>query len=76
MGHCVIFSGKQDAAPPSRIVPVRLWYLGTQLAHNAWNKAGKYASWIGEGLSGLEANFWLKSVNGGLNWFSITIIDY
>ena len=32
-------------------------YLGTQLAHNAWNKAGKYASWIGEGLSGLEANF-------------------
>ena len=32
-------------------------YLGTQLAHNAWNKACKYASWIGEGLSGLEANF-------------------
>ena len=25
MGHCVIFSGKQGAAPPSRIVPVRLW---------------------------------------------------
>ena len=24
MGHCVIFSGKQGAAPPSRIVPVRL----------------------------------------------------
>lgn len=32
-------------------------YLGTQLAHNARNKACKYASWIGEGLSGLEANF-------------------
>ena len=25
MGHCVSFSGKQGAAPPSRIVPVRLW---------------------------------------------------
>ena len=23
-------------------------YLGTQLAHNAWNKACKYASWIGD----------------------------
>ena len=27
MGHCVIFSGKQGAAPPSRIVPVRLCLL-------------------------------------------------
>ena len=23
-------------------------YLGTQFAHNAWNKACKYASWIGD----------------------------
>ena len=27
MGHCVIFSGKQGAAPPSRILPVRLCVL-------------------------------------------------
>ena len=46
MGHCVIFSGKQGAAPPSRIVPVRLCVEGRVFSNLSDNELDDYVRQI------------------------------